>query len=336
MRNWNDLAKDRKLLIAEIGNNHNGDFKLAKRLIKEAADAGADGVKFQTFIPDKYVHKSLLIFSHAKGLHKTQYERLMSLKFEFAQFVELSLYAKSMGVIFLSTPFDEESAEFLDDIVPAYKIASGDITNLPLLRKIVGKNKPVFISTGMASDNEIERAVGIFPKKDIILLHCIARYPALAEEVNLLSIPYLRARFNVEVGYSDHTIGLDACKAAVSIGAVLIEKHFTLDKNQPIGDHKISMNPDDLAELVTHARKVEKMLGRYGNPIGKEIDSARMLRRSLYARTDIPKGAKIYAGMIVTLRPADGLPADGIDNLIGKTARSNIKKDMLLTEEMFA
>lgn len=336
MKIGNFESKGKIFILAEIGSNHNGDFNLAKMLVEEAANSGADGVKFQTFNPDTIVHKDLPIFPSARGIYKTQHERLSALKLEYEQFKKLKKLANKLGVLFLSTPFDEDSTDFLDEIVPFYKVSSGDIANIPLLKHIAGKRKPVILSTGMANEKEIEKAMDIFPKENIILLHCVALYPTPIEKANLLSIPYLREKYNIPVGYSDHTIGLAACKIAAALGAILIEKHFTLDKNQPIGDHKISMDPADLADLVKEVRNIEKALGVYGKPIESEKEAAKIMRRSLYARTYIPKGATVSSNMIVALRPASGLLPEELENLVGKVAQIDIKKGTLLTKEMFA
>lgn len=326
---------NKAFIIAEIGTNHNGDFELAKKMLKEAASAGADGVKFQTFNPDNLIHKALPAFSLVKNFFKTQYERIASLQFTYSQFRELKSLADEVGVIFLSTPFDEDAVEFLDEVVPFYKVASGDINHIVLLRRIAVKNKLVILSTGMANEEEIQKAIDIFPKEKVILLHCVSHYPTPLERANLLSISYLRDTFKVPVGYSDHTVGLVACKVAASLGAVIIEKHFTLDKSQAIGDHRLSMDSADLACLVQEVRDIEKIRGGYGKPIESERSVAKIMRRSLYAKMDIPQGVKISKDMIAILRPADGLPPEEFDNLLGKTTITGIKKDALLTMEMF-
>lgn len=323
-------------LIAEIGNNHNGDFETAKKLIIEAAKAGADAVKFQTFNPDLYVDKKLPIVAHAKGVYKTQHERLQSIRLTEVHYYELKKLSDEQGVIFCSTPFDTESADFLDKIVPFFKVASGDLTNVPLLKHVAAKGKPVIISSGMGNEKEIQRAINIFPKESLVLLHCVARYPTPSEEANMLSIPFLRKRFNVPVGYSDHTIGLTACRVAAAMGAVVIEKHFTLDKSQSMGDHVLSADPGDLAELVMEIRDIEKTLGAYGKPVDNQKDAARVMRRSLYARVNIKKGDEITLENIVPLRPPDGIPAEAVEDLTGKTSLLDIKEGTCLKYEMFS
>ena len=335
MQVGNFKSKHKTFVVAEIGTNHNGDFQLAKELIRQVAATGADGVKFQTFSADSFIHKDLMVIPHARGIHKTQYERILSLQFNYNQFGELKRLSDELGVIFISTPFDKEAVGFLEDIVPFYKVASGDITNIPLLKHIASKQKPILLSIGAANDEEIEKVLKIFPKENVVLLHCVCNYPTPIEEANLNSIPYLREKFNVQIGYSDHTIGLNACKIAISLGAVIIEKHFTNDKNQPIGDHKISMDFTDLEELLKETRLIETALGVYGKPIDREKNARRLLRRSLYAKVDIDKGTKLTEKMIAFLRPSDGLAPDKLKNIVDKIAKENVKKNTLLSEEMF-
>lgn len=313
-----DLEK-KTFVMAEIGNNHNGDFTTAKRLIEAAADAGADGVKFQTFEPELYVHKDLSVVAHAKGVHKTQIERLKSIKMSDEQYEKLSNLAQKLGLVFMSTPFDLKSVDFLDQMVPAFKIASGDLTNIPLLKKIAEKKKKIIISTGMAEENEIEAAVNILGKHNVVLLHCVAIYPTPNHRSNLLSIPYLRKTFGIPIGYSDHTTGIHACQTAVALGAVLIEKHFTLDKKQPLGDHVLSAEPDEMAELVETVKVIRESLGKYGKKISEEeLKSRGTMRRGLYAKTNIAKGTRINHDMVVALRPPVGVPVDRIDEVLGK------------------
>jgi sialic acid synthase SpsE len=335
MRIGNYEIGKRSLIVAEIGTNHNGDFALAQQMLQEAADAGADAVKFQTFNPDRYVHKGLSIFSLAKGSFKTQYERVASVQLSYEQFRELKAQADRLGVIFLSTPFDEDAVDFLEALVPVFKVASGDITNTMLLKHIATKGKGVILSTGMASEQEIQDALDLFPRDQLILLHCVARYPTSLDEANLLSIPYLQDKFGVPVGYSDHTEGTTACRIAACLGAVIIEKHFTLDKSQQVGDHRLSMDSRDLMSLVRDVQDIEKARGIYGRPIAGQIQAARVMRRSLYAKIDIAAGELISQEMIVALRPADGLSPKEYENVVGKKAKVRIKKDTLLTKEMF-
>lgn len=322
---------ERIIIVAEIGGNHNGDFDLAKRLIIEAAKNGADIVKFQTYQAEKLVSKSLPPLKHVQGIHKTLHDRLNSLQFNKKQWIELKEVAEKNRIVFLSTPFDIESADFLDPLIPAFKIASGDLENYPLIKHIAKKNKPIILSCGMASELEIKKTIELLPVDKTILLHCVAKYPTALEEVNLLSIRYLQDKVNLPVGYSDHTIGISACIAAAAMGAILIEKHFTMNKNQPVGDHLLSADPSDLYELVKKVREIEKMRGIYGKPTNADNPSRKWLRRSIYSKVDIEKGTKITEDMLLMLRPADGIPSEKIIKVIGSKAKIRILKGTLLS-----
>jgi N,N'-diacetyllegionaminate synthase len=328
--------REKVFIIAEIGNNHNGDFSIAQEMIKKAAENGADAVKFQTYNPDLYVNKKMPLLAHIKGGHKTQYERLKSIALSFEQYRELKKNADKCGIIFFSTPFDTESADFLEELVPFYKIASGDLTNTILLKHISKKNKPVILSTGMGSIDEIQTAVRFFDPGKLAVLHCVASYPTLAENVNLKSIGFLNDKLGLPIGYSDHTIGTLACRAAVASGAMVLEKHFTLDKTQSGGDHKISMDPGDLQGLVLDVREIEKMVGIYGKPVEKERNISQTMRRGLYARVDIPKGAALNQDMILPLRPEkEAIPISEIDLYLGKRVAVKIEKNFPITKQMF-
>ncbi len=324
---------DNVFIIAEMCNNHGGDFKTAKLMVERAAEAGVDAVKFQTFVPDEFVHISVRPPVHARGIHKTQIERLKSVALSPDEYYKLKKYADSLGLVFISTPLDSSSVDFLEPLVSVYKVASGDITNLFLLRKIASKKKPVILSAGMADEGEIERALKELEGLDVVVMHCISKYPASFEDLNLLSIPYLKERFSVAVGYSDHTIGIRAVEWAVALGARVVEKHFTLDKAQEIGDHKFSMDFDDCRELVQNIRRIESALGTYG--IKEESSNKYIMRRSLYAKRDIEKGEFLTDENIIPLRPLndDGFPADKVDDLIGKRAKTDIPKSGLITAE---
>jgi N,N'-diacetyllegionaminate synthase len=327
---------DRIFVLAEIGNNHNGDFQTAKSLVEEAVDAGADGVKFQTFNPDLYVERNLPTPPHVQGIHKTQYERLKSIQLTRSEYYSLRELADARGIIFSSTPFDIESVDFLNDLVPFFKIASGDLTNIPLMEHVATKDKPVVLSTGMANDSEIQNAVDIFDRDKLILLHCVALYPTPIEQANVLGITYLQEKFGLPVGHSDHMIGIGACKVAASLGAVFLEKHFTLDKDQPIGDHKLSSDPKELAQLVQEVREIELMRGIYGKPVDNQKESSMILRRGLYARESIKKGEPFRSDNVVALRPPVGILAENIDQVLSGVAAVDIKKDASLTLEMIA
>jgi sialic acid synthase SpsE len=325
------------LIVAEIGNNHNGDFELAKQLVRCAAEAGADAVKFQTYHGEQLVLEGVTTFGHVAGQHRTQLERFKSLEFTPTQWETLAGIAAEHRVIFLSSVFDEEAVDLFDHVVPAYKIASGDVTNSPLLRYVARMGKPVILSTGMATSDEIARALEDLRGCPVILLHCVSRYPTPFEAANLLSIPFLRNRFRIPVGYSDHTLGNLACLAAVVLGAVVIEKHFTLDKTIPVGDHLLSVTPDEFRELVQQVRQIESALGVCDKlPGAGELAMRSKLRRSLYARHEIPAGHIVTLGDFIALRPGVGLAPSVAEQLVGRKSLRTLAAKSLITEEDFA
>jgi len=326
-------------IIAEAGVNHNGSLELAKKLVDVAKEAGVDAVKFQTFKTEKVVSKFAPKAEYQiknTGNNESQYEMIKKLELTEEEFIELYKYTKEKGLIFLSTPFDFESADFLEDLVPAYKISSTDLTNLPFLEYIAKKGKPIILSTGMATLGEIEEAVNTIKKynEDIILLHCITNYPADFEELNLRAIKTLKEAFKLPVGYSDHSLGIYAPIAAVTLGAIVIEKHFTIDKNLPGPDHKASLNPEELKEMVKAVRLTEKALGDgIKRPTFSEEKIKKVARKSLVANVDIPKGSIIKREMVTIKRPGIGIEPKYLDVVAGKRARRDIKKDEVLRWE---
>ncbi|MEW6183475.1 MAG: N-acetylneuraminate synthase family protein [Bacillota bacterium] len=319
-------------IIAEIGNNHEGDFETAKMLVEKAAEAGVNAVKFQTLWAEKLVARS-------------EEQRLFQLKkFELSndQYRRLAALSKSKGLIFISTPFDFESADMLDDLVPVFKIASGDLTNYPMIEHIAKKDKPIFLSTGMGTDEEITGALQTIKlvssrplKEKVVLLHCVSSYPTPIDQANLLSIPYLRERFNVLTGYSDHTLGALACQTAVALGACVIEKHFTYRKqDQVFRDHQLSLEPGEMAELVKSIRQIEKSLGQ---PLKSVMDCERTnrepMRRSVAARRALRAGEIIARESITFLRPANGIPAQNWPSVVGRRALRDIPEGTILREE---
>ena len=323
-------------IIAEAGVNHNGSLELAKKLVDVAKEAGVDAVKFQTFKTEKIVSKFAPKAEYQiknTGNNESQYEMIKKLELTEEEFIELYKYTKEKGLIFLSTPFDFESADFLEDLVPVYKISSTDLTNLPFLEYIAKKGKPIILSTGMATLGEIEEAVNTIKKynEDIILLHCITNYPADFEELNLRAIKTLEEAFKLPVGYSDHSLGIYAPIAAVTLGAVVIEKHFTIDKNLPGPDHKASLNPEELKEMVKAIRLTEKALGDgIKRPTFSEEKIKKVVRNILVANVDIPKGSIIKREMVTIKRPGIGIEPKYLDIVVGKMAKRDIKKDEVL------
>lgn len=331
-------------IIAEAGVNHNGDLKMAEALIEAAASAGADAVKFQTF---KTEH---LVTSHApKATYQQHTTDASESQFDMLKRLELSEEAhhillpccRERGVIFISTPFEEHSADFLATLgVSAFKIPSGEITNLPFLTHIAHKKKPLIMSTGMAKLGEVEMAVETVlaaGNNRLALLHCVSNYPADPADTNLRAMATMATAFGCPVGYSDHTEGIEIAMAAVSLGACIIEKHFTLDRTLPGPDHKASLEPDELKKMVQGIRKIEQALGNGQKKAAiSEMNSAQVIRKSLVAAQNIPTGAVLSEAMIAIKRPGTGLPPTLRPYLVGRTARHDIPAGTLLNLDMFA
>lgn len=314
------------LIIAEIGNNHEGNFDVAKKMITAAAKAGAQAVKFQTIVPDKLVSPTL----------KEATAMLTKFQFSYQQFAELKKAADAEGVLFLSTPFDLESVQQLDSMVPAFKIASGDNNFWPLIEAVAKTGKPILLSTGMADLNAIQQTRQFIEniwgpektRRDLAILHCVSLYPTPPQDANLYSIAFLKEKLGGTIGYSDHTIGIDAPVMAVALGARVIEKHFTLDKNySDFPDHQISMDPQDLALLVEKIRLTVEMLGVYGAGTAKdEAAIAKVARRSIVAKRDLTAGSQITWDDLDWVRPAGGLAPGNEQALMGKKLRRDIPK----------
>lgn len=322
-------------IIAEAGVNHNGSLNLAKKLVDIAKKAGADAVKFQTFHAEQIVSfraKKAEYQNRAKG--RTQYEMLKKLELSFSDFQKLKKYCDKKKIIFLSTPHSEDAVDFLNSLVPAFKIGSGDLTNLPILEKIAKKKKLIILATGMSTLKEIREAVKTIKKagnNKIVLLHCTTNYPCPIEEVNLKAMQTLKKEFNLPVGYSDHTLGIIVPIMAAAVGARVLEKHFTLDKNLSGPDHKASLSPKELEDMVKMIRSAEKALGNgIKKPNKNEEKIKKIARKSIIAKKDIKKSNKINRDMLVIKRPGTGILPKYIDRVVGKIAQKNIKKDSLI------
>ena len=322
--------------------NHNGDVNLAKKLIDEAADAGVDAVKFQTFHAEDVVTCSALKADYQKNatsLNESQFEMIKKLELSDDSFQELSDYTKERNILFLSTPFDERSVDLLDQIgVPAFKIPSGEITNFPLLKKIAGKKKPVILSTGMATLGEIEAAFHHLKKwgsENIILLHCTTSYPASMKSANLCAMETLRCAFQVPVGYSDHTEGITIPIAAAAMGACTLEKHFTQDKTLPGPDHKASLDPSELRAMVKAIRDVETARGTgIKGPNDEEEIIKKVARRSIVAQCEIRVGDMLKESDLTTKRPGTGIDPKYIELIVQKKAKTQIQKDQVINWDM--
>lgn len=323
-------------IIAEAGVNHNGSFDTAMKMVDAAKEAGADYIKFQTF----HVHSLVTPNCEAAEYQKenagaqSQHEMLKELELTYDDFIKLKEYCDSKEIGFLSTAFDEMSVDFIASLKPDYlKVPSGELTNLPFLRQVASKGIPVIMSTGMATPDEIARALKPFQKagyreNDIILLHCTTQYPTPMEDVNLLAMKTVSENFGHPAGYSDHTLGIEVPIAAATLGATVIEKHFTLDRNMEGPDHKASLEPQELADMVKAIRNIEVALG-HGVKEVKESERPNIIaaRRSIVAARDIKKGEIFKDEDLKAKRPATGLSPMLWDKVVGSKAMRDFVKD---------
>lgn len=329
-------------IIAELSANHNQDFNQALDLIKAAKDAGADAVKIQTYTPDTItIDCTNEFFRLGPGTiwdGKNLYDLYREAYTPWEWQPELQKYAKQIGLDFFSTPFDSTSVEFLEKMhVPAYKIASFEIVDTPLIQKVAQTGKPTILSTGMASLLEIEEAVRTVRETgndQIALLKCTSAYPALPEEMNLRTIPYLAKAFNVPVGLSDHTLGITTPIAAVALGACIIEKHFTLSRNVPGPDCAFSLEPHEFKAMADAVRETEKALGKVNYKVTEHEKASRVFRRSLFAVMNINEGEEFTSLNVRSIRPGYGLPPKYIDKIIGRVAKCNIEKGSPLSWDL--
>ena len=326
------------LIIAEAGVNHNGSKELAKQMITKAKIAGVDYVKFQTFVPENLVSKNASKAEYQKettGADESQLQMLKNLALTEADFIELKEYCNEVGVGFISTPFDLDSLEFLETLdMDFWKVPSGEITNLPYLEAIARTGRKVIMSTGMCEIEEIEQAVAILEKngtKEIVLLHCNTQYPTPYEDVNLLAMKNIADVTHKEVGYSDHTIGIEVPVAAVALGATVIEKHFTLDKNMEGPDHRASLEPDELNAMVKAIRNIEKSIGD-GNKRRTESErkNCEVARKSIVAKRDIRAGEEFTVENLTVKRPGTGISPMKWYDIIGTKATRDYLADEVI------
>ncbi|MBA65873.1 MAG: hypothetical protein CMG55_08750 [Candidatus Marinimicrobia bacterium] len=324
MKIKNKDTNDNVLIIAEIGNNHEGDFSLAKEMIYLAAESGVDAVKFQTFKTESFI----------STLDNKRFKQLKSFELTYEQFNELSIIAKKQGLVFISTPLDIDTAKFLPTIVDAIKISSGDNNFVQLLRTVSKLNKPLILSSGLMNLKQIIKSVNIIQnsskkiknKDELAILHCVTSYPVEPVDANLRAIQTLSNTFDYTIGYSDHTIGINAAISAVSLGARIIEKHFTSDHNfSDFRDHQLSADLDEMTNMVSIIREIEQMFGTGEKNLQKsEEDIIKAVRRSIVAKKDLLKGHIIGYNDLTYLRPGDGLePAQEIQ-IIGKKLKHNV------------
>lgn len=326
-------------IIAEAGDNHNGSFELALKLVDKAVEAGADCVKFQTFITENIISKFAEKAEYQKentGEEETQFEMVKKLELSFGQFREIQAYCQKRGILFLSTPFDLESIEFLEEIdIPFWKIPSGEITNLPYLEKIAQTGKKIVLSTGMCTMEEIETALAVLKENgagEIAILHCNTEYPTPYSDVNLRAMQAMQEKFHVKIGYSDHTKGIEVPIAAVACGAQIIEKHFTLDKNMEGPDHKASLEPEELKQMVQSIRNVEMAMGRSEKvPTNSERKNIEIARKSIVAKCKIKKDEILTEKNLSIKRPGNGISPMKWYDVIGTKARKDFEEDEMIS-----
>lgn len=327
--------------IAEIGNNHNGDYYLAKRTIEEAVRAGADAVKLQKrFINDVFT-RELREKSQTKDqiFGKTYGEYRQALELNLEEFIKLKQFSEELGVVFFATPFDQRSVDFLEEVgVNVYKIASFDVTNLPLLEYVAKKGKPIFLSTGVSTLEELDEAVAtIIPlNNQLIIKHCISVYPTPDDKCNLRTIPFLKERYQpLPIGYSGHERDYLPTLAAIALGAKSVERHITLDKSLPGPDHgTVSIEPEEFRAMVTSARRLEETLGSLEKKLlEEEVRVREKHSKSLVSRVSIPAGTLVSRDMIMCKSPGYGLKPGMLSKIIGKTAKINIPEDTVIKPE---
>lgn len=329
-------------IIAEAGVNHNGSREMAFRLVDAAVHAQANAVKFQTFVSEQVISAAAPKAAYQRettGSGESQLEMVKKLEFPPQVFGEIQNYCKSAGILFLSTPFEESSADVLEALdVPAFKIPSGEVTNFPFLKHVARKGRPMIVSTGMADLEEVRAAVGVIRNcghPELILLHCVSSYPANPASVNLRSMHTLAQEFSVPIGFSDHTLGIEVALAAAALGATVIEKHLTLDKTLPGPDHRASLEPNEFAAMVRGIRMVESALGDgRKRPSPEELDTASVARKSLVSTRALTRGTILTEDAVAIRRPGTGLAPAMRSQLIGRRLSRDIAAGEVFDWEM--
>jgi N-acetylneuraminate synthase/N,N'-diacetyllegionaminate synthase len=331
------MSHNHTIIIAEAGVNHNGDLHMAMQLIDSAVNAGVDYIKFQSFVADKLVSpkakKAEYQIVNIKDGDDSQYSMLKKLELSNQDHLELISYCKKNNAQFLSTAFDVDGVNYLNDLaLPLFKIPSGEITNFPYLRAIALCRKPVIMSTGMCTENEIEQAIKVLLKfgllkEQISILHCNTEYPTPMKDVNLKAMLTIKEKFKVSVGYSDHTLGIEVPIAAVALGATIIEKHFTLDRSLPGPDHVASLEPNELKAMVKAIRNIELSISGDGMKVPSESESKNIsiARKSIHLQKDLPKGHIISDEDLIALRPGDGISPMKWESILGR--RLSVEKN---------
>ncbi len=325
-------------IIAEAGVNHNGDIDLAKKLIDKAAWAGVDAVKFQSFKAEKLVSKTAKKAKYQKettGSTETQYDMIKRLELDYDKHQELIDYSQKKDIMFMSSPFDLDSIDLLNKLgMNIWKVPSGEITNLPYLKKIGELNKKAIISTGMANLSEIEDALRVLTEagtEDITVLHCNTEYPTPIEDVNLKAMNTIKDAFKVKVGYSDHSLGIEVPIAAVAMGAEVIEKHFTIDKSMKGPDHRASLDPNELKTMVKAIRNIEEALGDgIKKPSKSEMKNKAIARKSIVAAKNIKRGEIFNQENLAIKRPGSGITPMRLEEVIGKRSKRDFSEDELI------
>lgn len=323
----------RTFIIAEIGVNHNGSLILAKKLVDKAIDAGADAVKFQMFDTEALTTEQADLAEYQKRTkEKNQFDMLKKLELSPDEFIDLKKYCDKKNIIFLATPFDLKSVDFLNKLdMCAFKVGSGDLTNFPLLKRIVKTGKPIILSTGMSTISEIDQTIdylnALKENLQISILHCTSSYPASEQQINLNVIRDYLKRYPFVIGYSDHSIGIHIPIAATALGARIIEKHITLDQSLPGPDHSASINIEEFKEMVQLVRLTELSLGSEKKSITEDEKRMKpLVRRSLYLKSNTPTGTVITEDQLITLRPLAGIEANEFEKVIGRVLKVPKKK----------
>jgi N,N'-diacetyllegionaminate synthase len=326
-------------VVAEAGVNHNRDVELGKRLVDAALDVGADAVKFQTWVTEKLVARDAPTAPYQArtlGGEPSQFEMLKALELGYDAFRELKEYAEGRGILFFSTPDEEDSADFLDQLgVPLFKLSSAEIPSIPFLRHVARKDRPIILSTGMATLGEVEAAVRAIEEegnRELILLQCVSAYPSDPADSNLRAMDTLASAFGYPVGFSDHTLGTEVAVAAVARGACLLEKHLTLDRGLPGPDHEASLDPEAFAAMVRAVRTVERALGDgVKRPVAAEAETAPVLRKSLVTARPLLAGEPIGSEDVSLRRTSNGLPPSALPQFLGRRLKRDLPENEPLT-----
>jgi N-acetylneuraminate synthase/N,N'-diacetyllegionaminate synthase len=326
-------------IIAEAGVNHNGSLDLAFELVDAAVKSGADAVKFQSFKTENIITPQAPKSTYhieTTGSKQSWFDLLKTQELDRTAHASLIDYCQQKNILFLSTPYDEESAEMLDEMnVPLYKVASTDLNNIPFLKFLARKKRPIILSTGMSTLAEVKISVDAIKNEachDVVVLQCTSNYPTPLAETNLRAMATMANSLDVLVGYSDHTLDMINAIASIAMGAVVFEKHFTMDRNLAGPDHRMSIEPDELQELVDTIRKTELVLGSPEKTVTRSEEENRIkLRKSIVARTNIPSGTEIKAEMLTCKRPGDGIAPGEWDNIIGREARADIRENEMIS-----